>query len=258
MKVSAENPRYNGLVPHLLCSEEDVAEIVLLPGDPARVPLFGSFCDNFRIAASNREYTVGKGTYKGVPVTICSTGIGAPSTEIAIVELMELGAKALIRVGGTGVIRPEIQCGDMVINTAALRLGGSSNFYAPPEYPAAASFEVVHCLTDACKSANVTYWSGYCASTGSFFAGQGRPAAGIQFHDDDLIDRYKKMRLINMEMEAETVFTLGTLLGAYVGSICAVHANRERDEWMQDFTGPQKQMCEIALETAVLLKERYL
>lgn len=258
MIVSAENPKHNGLVPHLMCREEDVAEIVLLPGDPGRVLLFGSFCDEFRIAASNREYTIGKGTYKGVPVTICSTGIGAPSTEIAIVELVELGAKALIRVGGTGVMRPDIKCGDMVINTAAMRRGGASNFYAPAEYPAAASFEVVHCLTDACKSANVNYWSGYCVSTGSFFAGQGRPAAGVQFHQDDLIDRYKTMRIINMEMEAETVFTLGSLFGVYAGSICAVHANRESDEWMQDFSGPQKQMCEIALESAVLLKERYL
>lgn len=81
------------------------------------------------------------------------------------------------------MLRPEISCGDMVINTAAMRLGGASSFYAPPEYPAAASFEVIHCLADACKAGNVTYWKGYSASVGSFFAGQGRLAAGKEFHD---------------------------------------------------------------------------
>lgn len=258
MKVSAENPNFNGLAPHLMCRREDVADVVLLPGDPGRVEMFGSFCEDFKIIAVNREYTVGTGTYKGTPITICSTGIGGSSAEIAIVELAEFGAKALIRVGGTGVLKPEIACGDMVINTAALRLGGASNFYAPPEYPAAASYEVIHCLTDACEAANVKYWRGYSASVGSFFAGQGRPAVGREFHDPDLIERYKKLNIINMEMESETVLTLCSLLGLYAGSLCAVHANRETDEWMYDFSGPQQAMCRIALEAACLMQERYL
>lgn len=258
MKVSAENPSFDGLAPHLMCRKEDIADVVLLPGDPGRVEVFGSFCDDFKIIAVNREYTVGTGTYKGTPVTVCSTGIGAASAEIAIVELVELGARALIRVGGTGVLHPEISCGDMVINTAAMRLGGASSFYAPPEYPAAASFEVIHCLTDACKTGNVKYWRGYSASVGSFFAGQGRPAAGKEFHDPTLIERYKTLNIINLEMESETVFTLGSLLGVYAGSLCAAHANRETDEWMHDFSGPQQEMCRISLEAACLMQERYL
>lgn len=257
-KVSAEVPSFDGKVPHLMCRKGDVAELVLLPGDPGRVKMFEDLCEDFKVIASNREYTVGTGTYKGVPVSICSTGIGAPSTEIAVIELIELGAKALIRIGGTGVLREEIGCGEMVINTAALRRGGASQFYAPPEYPAVASFEVVQCLSDACDQMGVKSWKGISASIGSFFAGQARPAAGKAFYEENLIEQYQKLRVINMEMEAETIMTLGTLYDVYAGSICAVHANRVTDEWMEDFGPAQKLMCETALEACVLLKERYL
>lgn len=257
-KVSAETPYLDGKQPHLMCRKGDIADIVLLPGDPGRVKMFEDLCEDFRIVASNREYVVGTGNYKGVPVSICSTGIGAPSTEIAVIELIEIGAKALIRIGGTGVMRKEIGCGEMVINTAAMRKGGASQFYAPPEYPAVASYEVVQCLSDACELMGVKGWKGISASVGSFFAGQGRPALGVSFHDENLMETYKKLRIINLEMEAETIMTLGALFGVYAGSICAVHANRITDEWMEDFAPAQKLMCKTALEASVLLKQRYL
>ncbi len=257
-KVSAEAPSFGGKVPHLMCGKGDVADIVLLPGDPGRVSMFESLCDDFRIVASNREYTVGTGAYKGIPVSICSTGIGAPSAEIAVIELIELGARALIRIGGTGVLPKEIHCGEMVINTAAMRMGGASCFYAPQGYPAVASFEVVECLIEACKMAGVKYWKGISASTGSFFAGQCRPAAGRVFHEKDMMEKYANLRILNMEMESETIMTLGTLYDVLTGSICAVHANRTTDEWMEDFAPAQRQMCQIALEASVLIKERYL
>ena len=258
MGTSATNPTINGKVHHLQCGAGDIADIVLLPGDPGRVKLIAQLFDSFEVIAVNREYTVGTGTYHGRRVSVCSTGIGAPSTEIAVVELAELGAKALIRIGGCGVLRKEINCGDLVVNTAAVRRGGSSVFYAPPVYPAVASFEVVECLKAAAKARGKKSWTGISASIGSFFAGQGRPAAGISFHSEGLIDEYKKLRVVNMEMESETIFTLGTLLGLYTGSVCAVHANRETDEWLSDFEPAQKEMCLTALDASVLLYERYL
>jgi len=258
MKVSAEYPKFEGKVPHLLCKKGDIAEVVLLPGDPARVELFKDLCDDFRIIASNREFNVGTGTYKGYPISICSTGIGAPSTEIAVMEIIELEAKALIRIGGTGVLSPEIKCGDMVITTGAMRLGGASEFYAPIEYPAVASFEVIHCLIDACKEQGVNYWKGISASIGSFYAGQGRPAVNKLFSKDDLIEKYKELNIINMEMESETILTLSSIFNVLSGSICAVHANRATDDWLYDFVPAQKQMCQIALEAVVLLYQRYL
>lgn len=258
MKVSASDPNFGGKVPHLMCGKGDIADIVLLPGDPGRVAMFASLFDRFEIIASNREYTVGTGEYQGRRISVCSTGIGAPSTEIAVVELVELGAKALIRVGGTGVLQKEIACGDLVINTAAVRQGGSSIFYAPPEYPAVASHQVVTCLLEAGEKRGKACWTGISASIGSFFAGQGRPAAGIDFNTEDVCEKYKRLNVINMEMESETILTLGSLFGVYTGCVCAVHANRETDEWLYDFEPAQREMCLTALDASVLLYERYL
>ena len=256
--TSAQSPCFGKRVPHLMCKEDDVADIVLLPGDPGRVKMFAELCNDFKIVATNREFDVGTGFYKGVRISVCSTGIGAPSTEIAVIQLIELGAKALIRIGGTGSLRKEMSCGDMIINTAATRQGGASRFYVPEEYPAVASFEVVECLIDACKNNNTKYWKGIAASVGSFFAGQARPAAGKDYYDKDMLEKYKKYGIVNLEMESETIFVLGSLYNVYVGSICAVHANRETDEWMVDFADAQKKMCSIAQDAGLLIKERYL
>lgn len=258
MKISAENPRVNGKAAHLMIDENDIADIVLLPGNPERVEIFKDLCDDFKIIASNREYTIGTGMYKGYPISVCSTGIGGPSTEIAVIELIELGAKALIRIGGTGVLKPEIKCGDMIITTGAMRLGGASNFYAPAEYPAIASFEVIDCLLEACKESGLDYWKGISASIGSFFAGQGRPAIGRDFHPENLLEKYKNLNIMNMEMESETILTLGSLFDVYTGTLCAVHANRVTDEWLHEFEPAQIQMCKIALDASVLFYKRYL
>ena len=120
-------------------------------GDPARVSMFEDLLEDYRIVSNYREYVVGTGYYNGIKITVCSTGIGAPSTEIAVIQLIALGAKALIRIGGTGVLKEEKPCGAMVLNTGAVRRGGSSCFYAPSEYPALASFEVLDCLKRACR-----------------------------------------------------------------------------------------------------------
>lgn len=256
--ASANDPTVNGVVQHLQIKPGDIGDIVLLPGDPGRVKIFAENFDSFEILASNREYTVGTGMYKGVRISICSTGIGAPSTEIAVVELKQLGAKCLIRVGGCGVLKKDINCGELLINTAAMRKGGSSIFYAPAEYPAVASYEVTNALIEAAKANGIPYHTGIAASIGSFFAGQGRTVFGVDYNDHDLIEYYKKLNVINMEMECETIMTLGSLFDMYTGSICAVHANRETDEWLVDFEPAQRKMCKTALDAAVIISQRYL
>lgn len=258
MKVSAENPLFEGKVPHLLIKKGDIAPVVLLPGDPGRVEMFKELCDDFEIVAENREYKVGTGTYNGYPISVCSTGIGAASTEIAVVELIELGAKALIRIGGTGVIREDLHCGDMVITTGSMRQGGTSYHYAPLEYPAVASYEVVDSLIEACNKHEAVYTKGIGASVGSFFAGQARKAVGKDFDDNDMIEKYQRLNIVNMEMEAETIITLSNVFGVMSGAICAIHANRVTDEWLYDFAPAQRKMCQIALDSVELLYKRYL
>ena len=122
--TSASSPTMNGKMPHIQCTADDIGEIVLLPGDPARVSMFEDLLEDYRIVSNYREYVVGTGYYNGIKITVCSTGIGAPSTEIAVIQLIALGAKALIRIGGTGVLKEEVPCGAMVLNTGAVRRVG--------------------------------------------------------------------------------------------------------------------------------------
>ncbi|MCH3918115.1 MAG: nucleoside phosphorylase [Spirochaetia bacterium] len=249
--ISADKPFFNGLMPHLKCKKGDIAKIVLLPGDPKRVMKFASLCDNFEIISSNREFTVGTGTYKNVRLSVCSTGIGSASTEIVVQELMYLGAEVLIRTGGTGAVQKGIECGDLIINTGAMRLGGASSFYVRPEYPAIASFEVVKALKETCEENNVRYHMGICASVGSFYKGQGRKIVGKETSDTDLIKYYEDLNIKNLEMESETVLTLASLNNIYAGSICVVHCNRIEDKWLVDFEDAQLKMCKTTLEAVV-------
>lgn len=257
--TSASAPVMDGKMPHILCTKEDIGEIVLLPGDPGRVCMFKDLLEDFKIISSSREYTVGTGFCGGTKITVCSTGIGAPSTEIAVIQLIALGAKALIRIGGTGVMKEEVPCGAMVLNTGAVRMGGSSCFYAPAEYPAVASFEVVDCLKKACEELKREYAMGICMSVGSFYHGQGRKTPFETDYDEDaVLEKYKRWNILNMEMEAETIFTLASLNNVLAGSICSVHCNRITDQWLVDNEQAQREMCETALLAASHLSREYL
>lgn len=257
--TSASAPTMDGKMPHIKCEKEDIGEIVLLPGDPGRVSMFEELLEDFQIVSNYREYVVGTGFYHGIKITVCSTGIGAPSTEIAVIQLMAMGAKALIRIGGTGVLKAEVPCGGMVLNTGAVRQGGASCFYAPPEYPAIASFEVLDCLKRACEERNNEYAMGVCMSVGSFYHGQGRRMPYEADYDEEaVLNQYKKWNILNMEMEAETIFTLAALNNVLAGSICAVHCNRITDQWLVDFEPAQKEMCRTALDACEKLYRDYL
>ena len=257
--TSASSPTMDGKMPHLLCTKEDIGEIVLLPGDPGRVSMFSSLLEDFRIISSSREYTVGTGFYDGIKITVCSTGIGAPSTEIAVIQLIALGARALIRIGGTGVMKEDVPCGAMVLNTGAVHMGGASCFYAPAEYPAIASFEVVDCLKRACEEQGRQYAMGICMSVGSFYHGQGRKMPfETDYDEEEVLKKYMKWNILNMEMEAETIFTLASLNNVLAGSICSVHCNRITDQWLVDNGQAQKEMCETALAASAHLYRDYL
>ena len=151
---TAENPVENGKLPHLkLKIDSRVPELFFLPGDPDRLKLFEEVSDSFSYLSVNREFSIGKGTYKGKEFGVCSTGIGGGSSEIVMVELHTLGVKRVVRVGGCGALKKEIECGDMIINSGAVRLGGSSRMYVRIEYPAVADpFMVVALFNSSRKN----------------------------------------------------------------------------------------------------------
>ncbi|MEM2142732.1 MAG: uridine phosphorylase [Candidatus Thorarchaeota archaeon] len=216
---------------HLEVKEGEVAQTVLLPGDPQRVERISSMWDSWEQVASHRQFITHTGKYRGVPISACSTGIGGPGTAIVVEELANVGAMNFIRVGSCAALQSEIELGDLVIMTAGVRLEGTSRQYVMSEYPAAASYEIVLALIEAAETLDLPYHLGITASTDSFYLGQSRPGYRGYTHSlsRSLIDDLRHANVVTFEMEASTLFTLGGIYGLRTGAVCAVYANRARD-----------------------------
>ncbi|MFX1367347.1 MAG: nucleoside phosphorylase [Promethearchaeota archaeon] len=233
-KVSARKPETaERLQYHIETKPGDVAETVLLPGDPQRVAKISSKWDSFREVAAHRQYVTHTGEFRHTPISACSTGIGGPGTAIAIEELANVGVTNFIRVGSCAALKEEIEIGDLIISAGAVRLDGTSMQYVRPEYPASASYEVILALVEAADSLGVEYHLGITASTDSFYLGQSRPGFNdyTQSFSVTLIEDLQKANVANFEMEAGTLFTLANIFGFRAGAVCAVYANRVRDEF---------------------------
>ena len=114
---------------HIKMRSGDVGRYVLLPGDPGRVPLIASYLDNAQLVAENREHRTYTGSIEGTKVSVTSTGIGGPSTAIAVEELANLGADTFIRVGTSGMMQDFIKPGDLVVVSGAVRDEGTALHY---------------------------------------------------------------------------------------------------------------------------------
>ncbi len=218
---------------HLEVKEGDVAETVIIPGDPQRVRKISSAWDDFTEVAVHRQFVTHTGRYKSVPISACSTGIGGPGTAIVVEELANVGANTFLRVGSCATLKENIEIGDLIISTGAVRLEGTSKQYVRPEYPASASYEVILALIEAADSLGIKYHLGTSASTDSFYLGQSRPGYDgyTQSFSEILINDLQQANVVNFEMEAATLFTLGNIYGFRTGAVCAVYANRVYDEF---------------------------
>ena len=239
---------------HIDLCNGDLGPTVLLPGDPFRVPTLADAWDTREEVAHHREYHSMRGTYGGTVTSACSTGIGGPSTEIAVNELAAIGCTTFLRLGTTGGLQERIRAGDVVISSGSIRWDGASNSYAPPEYPAGASYEATLALMAACERLGLTYHLGVSASVGSFYAAQSRPSfGGYRGLDADRVERLTSMGVLNFEMEAATVFTLCSLFGLRGGAACVVIADRFRNEFKPE--GADATLARIGAEaTAVLAR----
>lgn len=234
IKSASQPETESGLQYHIMVKPGDVSKYVLLPGDPERVPIIAKFWDKYWHVASHREFVTYSGYYKGVFISATSTGIGAPSTAIAVEELARVGSEVFIRVGTTGALRRDIGIGDLVISTGAVRLEGTSKHYVIPEYPAIASYDVILALIEAAEITGVKYHVGLTASSDSFYVGQERPGFKnyLPPFQKGLIEFLKNTNVLNFEMEASVIFTLASIYGLRAGAVCAAIANRETEEFV--------------------------
>lgn len=161
---------------HLGITKADLkgATLAIVPGDPERVKKIAALMENPQHLASHREFTTWLAEIDGKPVVVCSTGIGGPSTSIAVEELAQLGVRTFLRVGTTGAIQPHINVGDVLVTTASVRLDGASLHFAPMEFPAVADFACTTALVAAAEECGARTHIGITASSDTFYPGQER------------------------------------------------------------------------------------
>lgn len=206
---------------HIQVARGEVGRYVFLPGDPFRTDLIASFLEDAKLIAHNREHKTWTGTLCGEKVSVTSTGMGCPSTAIAVEELIKAGADTFIRIGTAGPVRDSSDCEryDGVIVTAAVRDEGTTTHYIPIEYPAVADRHVVEALSRAALAKKLNYAEGISQSKDSFYGEidpDCSPVSGL------LKERWRAWQRGNVmcsEMECAALFIVSSIRGKRAGAI---------------------------------------
>jgi len=220
---------------HLEISREKTrdAAIAIIPGAPERAALIASHLENPVKIGSHRGLDSWLGKMGSLDILVTNTGMGGPTLEIVVQELIQLGVKNFLRIGTTGAIQDYIPVGSLIVSEAAVRLDGTSDHYAPPCYPATGDLEMSLALKKISDRLGHPCFSGLTASSATFFPGQERyDSAGgyVRRSIQGSLDEWRNLNVLNFEMEAASLFTICRTMGLRAACICAAVANRTKSE----------------------------
>lgn len=203
---------------HIGISPGEVSTVALLPGDPFRVSLIAEFLTDVKEVAHNREHKTMTGRYKGRMITATSTGMGCPSTAIAVEELIRVGVTSFIRVGSSAGLQTGVKPGDLLVSEGALRNDGTTAAYAHHGYPAVPDLPITIALTEVAREitagTSAMVHSGINASDDAFYAET--PA---------WIAELNSLGVLNVEMESAALYVVARLRGVRAGMICSTSSN---------------------------------
>lgn len=230
----ADAPRSGNREYHIALERGELAEYILLVGDPGRVAKVAAQFDAVELERSNREFSTATGTFRGMRCSAMSTGIGTDNVEIVLAEVMEITERpTLVRVGSSGALQPEIAAGDLVVTTGAVRLENTTSFYVHDGYPAIAHRDVVWALEMACRQLGFRYHVGLTATASGFYAPQGRAMRTLPVRYPELAEELRRQRVANFEMESSALFVLAGLAGLRSGTVCVTYAQRTEGTFLE-------------------------
>ncbi len=245
----ANYSQVEGMQYHIGVKVGEVGRYVILPGDPKRCAKIAAHFDNPVLIADNREYVTYTGTLDGVRVSVCSTGIGGPSASIAMEELKKCGADTFIRVGTCGGMDIDVEGGDVVVATGAIRMEGTSKEYAPIEYPAVPDLDVTNALVKACKQEGFRHHVGVVQCKDAFYGQHNPELMPVSYELEQKWEAWCRMGCKASEMESAALFIVGQFLRVRVGSCFLAVANQEREK--RGLPNAQVHDTEIAIKTAI-------
>jgi len=233
---------------HLHATAADLAPVVLLPGDPARAErvaarLSGAVCYN-----RNRGLLGFTGTYRGTRVSVQTTMMGAASTAIVAEELVQLGARTLIRIGTAGALGDGIEPGALLIATASTPLDGTTAGYLEGRpYAPVASFAVIRALVQAAEAAHLPYACGPIVTDDVFY-----------HPDERRLGHWSAFGALAVEMEASALFTVAARHRIQAGTILTISNFVGAAAWLspEELQPAVDAMIGIALEAALELETK--
>ncbi|MFO7618922.1 MAG: nucleoside phosphorylase [Thermoplasmata archaeon] len=239
---------------HIGLKKGELADRVMLAGDPDRVDVGKKLFDNIEFESQRREFRCITGKVHGVRMSMLSTGIGPDNTEIAVIEACQIVKNPVfIRVGSCGCLQEQVRPGDQVISTGSIAYENTSTFFVPECFPAIASIDVVLELERACNELGLRHHVGLTATTPGFYGSQGRSVG--KFHPLPFkIEELENWGVLNFEMESSCLFRLAMIGGARAGTICAAYNNRITDEMIS--TKQKKPAQEGTIKAAMLALSR--
>lgn len=200
-------------LPLLLVRPADVAPLAFVCGDPERARYIAGHFDEPRQVGSNREYQTFTGSVQGLPVTVSSHGVGAGGASICFEELIQAGARTLVRLGTCGSLRTDLREGALILTTGAIRRDGAGERLIPLAYPAVADWRVTSVLAEALSAEPEVSWrNGLVLSEGTFYPGLLAPE----------LETWVAAGALAIEMEAAMLFTVAGLRGVRAGALLAV------------------------------------
>jgi uridine phosphorylase len=240
---------------HIDCRPGDLAPYVLACANPGRAHFMAGFLQDSELKGQHREYVVYTGSYRGIPLSIIGTGIGAPATAIAIVEASQCQPNAtFIRVGTCGALQLGIELGDLILTDECIREENTTHHYAEPDLVVRANPEVLGALEKAAKELDFAYHKGTTCTTSDFYAGQGRKVSGFPVRDLDKIERLRLSGVLNFEMEMSVFLTLAAVSSYKLraGGVTVALCNRIHGTWSisEDY---ELRCVKVALKAVELL-----
>ncbi len=273
----------DGSIFHLRLFPGDIADTIILVGDPNRVEMVSAFFDSIEIRRSNREFVTHTGSFRGKRITALSTGIGTDNVDIVLNELDALAnidlderrmktihrTLRLLRIGTTGGLQKDIPINSFILSRYAAGFDTVLNFYADRNKVADLAMEkafmehadwpplfahpyFVRSSDDLFRLFPPETHSGITISAPGFYGPQGRKLR-LQLMDPKLNDklenfRYRDLRITNYEMESSALFGLAKLLGHEAVTLCAMIANRSSREFTEDYKGIVNKLIKFTLE----------
>ena len=206
------------------------ARYALLPGDPGRVEKIAQYLENPRFLSVSREYTAYLGELEHETVLVMSTGMGGPSTAIAVEELARAGIDTFLRIGTCGGMQPEVLGGDLVIPTGSVRMEGTTKEYVPVEFPAVPDLTVTNALVSAAKALKKRYHVGVVQSKDSFYGQHDPSRMPVGYELEAKWNAWIKAGCLASEMESAALFIVSQYLRCRAGAVFLSVWNQEREK----------------------------